>query len=87
LDQPLTAIHDQATAWLGLGSSIPVLWDQWSTSASPFLALFIFLYLFALFVLGITMPLLLSVGAVFSNEARYLNITSYLGDVGTNPNA
>ena len=81
--QKLTAIHDQATAWLGLGSAIPVLWDQFSTLVSPFYVICIFLYLAALFVLGITMPILLSVGVVFNNEARYLNITTYLADVGT----
>ena len=60
-----------------------MLWDQFSTLVSPFYVICIFLYLAALFVLGITMPILLSVGVVFNNEARYLNITTYLADVGT----
>ncbi|KAI0093544.1 hypothetical protein BDY19DRAFT_917541 [Irpex rosettiformis] len=81
--QKLTAIHDQATAWLGLGSAFPVLWDQFSTCVSPFYVVCIFLYLVGLFILGITMPILFSVGAVFNDEARYLNITTYLSDVGT----
>ena len=80
--QQLTAIHDQATAWLGLGSAIPVLFDQFSTWVSPFYVVCIFLYLAAIFVLGITMPILFTVGVVFNDEARYLNITTYLADVG-----
>ncbi|KAI0341801.1 hypothetical protein BDW22DRAFT_1358676 [Trametopsis cervina] len=85
--QMLTAVHDQATAWLGLGSAIPVLWNQFHACISPFYVICIFLYLAALFVLGVTMPSLFSVGVVFNNEARYLNITTYLSDVGTDPQA
>ncbi len=81
--QSLTAIHDQATAWLGLGSAIPVIWDQFSTCVSPLYVACIFLYLAGLFLLGLTMPMLLSIGAVYDHEARYLNITSYLADAGT----
>ena len=84
--QTLTAIHDQATAWLGLGSAIPVLLHQWKTltSVSTLYVFFILAYLTGLFVLGLTMPILFSIGSVFDHEARYLNITSYLVDVGTN---
>ena len=80
----LTAIHDQATAWLGLGSAIFVLFDQFSTCVSPCYVICITLYLAGLFILGLTMPTLFSIGSVFDHQARYLNITNYLDDVGTN---
>ena len=85
-ENTLTAIHDQATAWLGLGSAIPVLLGQRKTT-NLISALYIFsilAYLIGLFVLGLTMPILFSIGSVFEHEAKYLNITSYLVDVGSN---
>ena len=79
--QNLTAAHDKSTAWLGLGSAVPVLFNQIRTPADIFGTTCILLYLGGLFVLGITMPILFTVGQLSNDADRFLNLTSYLPSV------
>lgn len=54
--QTLTAIHDNAAAWLGFGSALRTLKDQFSLPTAPLSILSIALYLTAVAVLHIAIP-------------------------------
>ncbi|KAJ7795064.1 hypothetical protein B0H14DRAFT_3496455 [Mycena olivaceomarginata] len=58
-DQTLTATHDSAAAWTGIGSALSQLWSQRTTSGSVIGVLSVFLYLANILVLHITTPALL----------------------------
>ncbi|KAJ7692092.1 hypothetical protein B0H17DRAFT_1061878 [Mycena rosella] len=60
-DQTLTAIHDTAAAWSGIGSAVLHLWNQTVVSGSVFGVLSALLYLGSVLVLHITTPALFSV--------------------------
>ncbi|KAJ7325390.1 hypothetical protein DFH08DRAFT_1085129 [Mycena albidolilacea] len=59
-DQTLTATHDSAAAWTGIGSALSQLWTQRTTSGSDIGVLSVFLYLANILVLHITTPALFS---------------------------
>ncbi|KAI0777065.1 hypothetical protein BC629DRAFT_1525131 [Irpex lacteus] len=59
--QTLTAIHDKASAWLGLGSSLFALWDQKSLCSSALGVILIGLYWAGIAVLHIIIPASVSV--------------------------
>ncbi|KAJ7840947.1 hypothetical protein B0H14DRAFT_3140379 [Mycena olivaceomarginata] len=59
-DQTLTATHDSAAAWTGIGSALSQLWSQRTTSGSVIGVLSVFLYLANILVLHITTPALFS---------------------------
>lgn len=42
-------------------------------------------YLFGLFILGITMPLLLDIGFVYDNNDRFVNLTTTIPSIGNDP--
>ncbi|KAJ7885217.1 hypothetical protein B0H13DRAFT_1889637 [Mycena leptocephala] len=60
IDQTLTANHDIAAAWAGLGSSMDLIWSQKAVPASIVGVLATFLYLGNILVLHITVPALFS---------------------------
>ncbi|KAJ7710706.1 hypothetical protein B0H17DRAFT_1173615 [Mycena rosella] len=60
MDQPLTATHDNAAAWAGIGSAILHLWHQKTVPASTIGVLSAFFYLANILVLHITTPALFS---------------------------
>ncbi|KAJ7898488.1 hypothetical protein B0H13DRAFT_2520202 [Mycena leptocephala] len=59
-DQPLTATHDHAAAWHGIGSAVFYIWHQRTAPASIIGVLSVFLYLGNILVLHITTPALFS---------------------------
>ncbi|KAJ6482659.1 hypothetical protein C8R45DRAFT_1150174 [Mycena sanguinolenta] len=59
--QTLTATHDTAAAWSGIGSAISCLWNQRIVPASAGGVLLIFMYLGSILALHITTPALFSV--------------------------
>jgi hypothetical protein len=59
-DQTLTATHDSAAAWTGIGSALSQLWTQRTASGSVIGVLSVFLYLANILVLHITTPALFS---------------------------
>ncbi|KAJ7908231.1 hypothetical protein B0H13DRAFT_669902 [Mycena leptocephala] len=59
----LTATHDNATAWVGLGSALVTMLDQIAVTSSVLGVLSIFGYLASLSLLHITTPALFSVEA------------------------
>ncbi|KAJ7457691.1 hypothetical protein FB451DRAFT_1183013 [Mycena latifolia] len=61
MEQPLTAIHDSAAAWSGLGSAVLRIWHQKALPASVIGVLSALLYLGNILVLHITTPALFSV--------------------------
>ncbi|KAJ6491133.1 hypothetical protein C8R45DRAFT_928960 [Mycena sanguinolenta] len=60
-DQTLTATHDTAAAWAGIGSATSCLWNQRIVPASAGDVLLIFMYLGSILALHITTPALFSV--------------------------
>ncbi|KAJ7112154.1 hypothetical protein C8R44DRAFT_882549 [Mycena epipterygia] len=58
MDQALTATHDTAAAWAGIGSSISCLWNQRTLPATTVGVLSILLYLGSILALHITTPAL-----------------------------
>ncbi|KAJ6491161.1 hypothetical protein C8R45DRAFT_1138236 [Mycena sanguinolenta] len=60
-DQTLTATHDTAAAWTGIGSAISCLWNQRIVPVSAGGVLLIFMYLGSILALHITTPALFSV--------------------------
>ncbi|KAJ6491169.1 hypothetical protein C8R45DRAFT_928996 [Mycena sanguinolenta] len=60
-DQTLTATHDTAAAWTGIGSAISCLWNQRIVPVSVGGVLSIFMYLGNILALHITTPALFSV--------------------------
>ncbi|KAJ7486745.1 hypothetical protein FB451DRAFT_1534777 [Mycena latifolia] len=60
-DQTLTATHDTAAAWAGIGSAVAHIWHQKAVSASLIGVLAVFMYLGNILVLHITTPALFSV--------------------------
>lgn len=61
VNQTLTATHDTAAAWTGIGSAISCLWNQRIVPASMGGVLSVFLYLSSILALHITTPALFSV--------------------------
>ncbi|KAJ7325392.1 hypothetical protein DFH08DRAFT_343417 [Mycena albidolilacea] len=57
-DRTLTAMHDSAAAWTGIGSALSQLWSQRTTSGSAVGVVSVFLYLANISVLHITTPAL-----------------------------
>ncbi|KAJ7025829.1 hypothetical protein C8F04DRAFT_1268813 [Mycena alexandri] len=60
VDQTLTAIHDHAAAWTGIGSAMLRIWHQKTVAASLTGSLAVFLYLGNILVLHISTPALFS---------------------------
>jgi hypothetical protein len=58
--QTLTATHDNAAAWTGLGSAVSSIWNQRAIPASIMGVVSVFLYLGNILVLHITTPALFS---------------------------
>jgi maltodextrin utilization protein YvdJ len=58
--QTLTATHDNAAAWTGLGSAVSSIWNQRAIPASIMGVVSVFLYLANILVLHITTPALFS---------------------------
>ena len=59
--QTLSALHDNSNAWLGLGSSATVLWNQLAVRTAPIRVFLIAAYLAGIFVFHITTPALFNV--------------------------
>ncbi|KAJ7795989.1 hypothetical protein B0H14DRAFT_2917004 [Mycena olivaceomarginata] len=57
-DRTLTAMHDSAASWTGIGSALSQLWSQRTTSGSVVGVVSVFLYLANILVLHITTPAL-----------------------------
>jgi hypothetical protein len=64
--QTLTATHDHAAAWAGIGAAISNVWYQKAVSASIFGVLSVSLYLGNILILHITTPALFSVATFTS---------------------
>ncbi|KAJ7123460.1 hypothetical protein C8R44DRAFT_735107 [Mycena epipterygia] len=60
MDQTLTATHDNAAAWAGIGSSVFYLWYQKVVPASILGIFSVFLYLANILILHVTTPALFS---------------------------
>lgn len=54
--QTLTAVHDKASAWLGLGSSVAALLDQAEVPAAMSGVVLVMLYLADITALHVTVP-------------------------------
>lgn len=61
--QMLTATHDEATAWAGLGSALLVLWRQTHIAASVVGTLTVAIYLLGITILHISTPSLFNLQA------------------------
>ncbi|KAJ6528990.1 hypothetical protein B0H19DRAFT_1274610 [Mycena capillaripes] len=61
--QILTATHDNAAAWTGLGSAVLYIWNQKAVPASMMGVFSVFLYLGNIMILHITTPALFSLEA------------------------
>ncbi|KAF7344292.1 hypothetical protein MVEN_01720700 [Mycena venus] len=68
VDQMLTATHDNAAAWSGIGSAVVYLWHQRTVRASLVSVLFAVLYLGNILGLHVTTPALFSLEAFNSNR-------------------
>jgi hypothetical protein len=68
-DQTLTATHDAAAAWAGIGSAMSHIWSQKAVPASVIGVLFPFLYLGNILVLHITVPGLFSLQSFNSSQS------------------
>ncbi|KAJ7156302.1 hypothetical protein C8R46DRAFT_1040834 [Mycena filopes] len=68
IKQTVTAIHDSAAAWAGIGSAILHLWRQTAVRGSTFGVLSALVYLGNILVLHITTPALFSVVAFNSSR-------------------
>jgi hypothetical protein len=74
VDQTLTATHDIAAAWAGLGSSMDLIWSQKAVPASIVGVVATFLYLGNILVLHITVPALFSLQSF--NFFRPVSVTT-----------
>lgn len=63
-DQTITATHDNAAAWAGIGAAAFTVWCQKAVPASILGVLSTFLYLSGVLVLHITTPALFSLETV-----------------------
>ncbi|KAJ7618213.1 hypothetical protein DFH06DRAFT_1237364 [Mycena polygramma] len=78
--QPLTATHDIAAAWTGIGSAAVHIWRQWAVPASPFGVLLAFLYLGGVIVLHVSTPALFALetfNATHLNHVQTQSLPSY----------
>ncbi|KAJ7123467.1 hypothetical protein C8R44DRAFT_783835 [Mycena epipterygia] len=71
-DQTLTATHDNAAAWAGIGSAVFQLWNQKVVPASIIGISAVFLYLSNILVLHITTPALFSLETF--NSSRLVGV-------------
>ncbi|EIW84538.1 hypothetical protein CONPUDRAFT_163637 [Coniophora puteana RWD-64-598 SS2] len=78
--QTLTALHDQMSAWIGLGSAAMALFDQYTLPASVVGTCSIMLYLGLITVIHITTPTLITL------EPTELPITSLINTTLGTPN-
>ncbi|KAJ7123478.1 hypothetical protein C8R44DRAFT_875668 [Mycena epipterygia] len=74
MDQTLTATHDNAAAWTGIGSSVFYLWHQKVVPASILGIFSVFLYLANILVLHVTTPALFSLETF--NSSRPVGVTT-----------
>ncbi|KAJ7738879.1 hypothetical protein B0H14DRAFT_490558 [Mycena olivaceomarginata] len=72
--QTLTATHDSAAAWTGIGSALVQLWSQRTTPGSIIGVLSVFLYLANILVLHITTPALFTFETF--NSTRPFNVAT-----------
>ncbi|KAF8156407.1 hypothetical protein K438DRAFT_2026302 [Mycena galopus ATCC 62051] len=68
-DQALTATHDNAIAWTGIGSASLLLWDRMAVPASMLGVMYPTLYLGGILVLHITIPALFSMESFTSSRS------------------
>ncbi|KAJ7894917.1 hypothetical protein B0H14DRAFT_3640700 [Mycena olivaceomarginata] len=73
----LTAAHDNATAWIGLGSGLETLFDQIAVPSSSISILLIVGYLLDVSVLHITIPALFSVQAFNISSPQIINTQGF----------
>ncbi|KAJ7454400.1 hypothetical protein FB451DRAFT_1279822 [Mycena latifolia] len=78
MDQTLTATHDNAAAWAGIGSAAVHIWHQKAVPASSMGVLTAFLYLGNILVLHITTPALFSIEAFSSQRSVGVGTQSLL---------
>ncbi|OCH87593.1 hypothetical protein OBBRIDRAFT_837249 [Obba rivulosa] len=76
--QTLTALHDKANAWLGLGSSFLTLYQQRKTRTAPWYIFAITVYSLGIFILHITTPALFDV-IPFTQTALVTPINETIG--------
>ncbi|KAJ7488338.1 hypothetical protein FB451DRAFT_1227035 [Mycena latifolia] len=69
MDQTLTATHDTAEAWSGIGSALGHVWHQRTVPASVMGVVGVFLYLGNILVLHITTPVLFSLETFNSSRS------------------
>ncbi|KAF7340327.1 hypothetical protein MVEN_01951800 [Mycena venus] len=72
--QTLTAVHDIATAWSGIGSAVLQLWRQMAIPGSVFGVLSALLYLGGILILHITTPALFSIQTF--NSTREISVAT-----------
>lgn len=99
-EQTLTAMHDKAHAWLSLGATgVTVLkyrnllrWRKvdaqtwWADLVAFGGVLCVLLYLLGGLLLGIFAPDLVTIGDVIGNSTDVQPITSYIPNIGQDPN-
>ncbi|KAJ7698553.1 hypothetical protein B0H17DRAFT_1196662 [Mycena rosella] len=78
MDQTLTAIHDSAAAWSGIGSAVVYLWLQISVRGSFVGVLSAFIYLGNILALHISTPALFSVATFNSSQPIILQTENQL---------
>ncbi|KAJ7461339.1 hypothetical protein B0H11DRAFT_2312814 [Mycena galericulata] len=76
MKQTLTATHDTAAAWAGIGSAVAHMWHQKAVPSSVVGVLSAFLYLGNILVLHITTPALFSAVAFNSSQSAKIGTES-----------
>ncbi|KAJ7848909.1 hypothetical protein B0H13DRAFT_1906509 [Mycena leptocephala] len=77
VNQTLTATHDAAAAWSGIGSAMVHIWRQRTVLASVFGVMSPFLYLGNILVLHITIPALFSLQSFNSTQSFPVTTQSF----------
>ncbi|KAJ7822097.1 hypothetical protein B0H14DRAFT_3732658, partial [Mycena olivaceomarginata] len=89
IDRTLTAMHDNAAAWTGIGSAALYLWRQKAIPATPIGVLSTFLYLGNILLLHITIPGLFSLETIISsqyNPVETRGLPAFNGSLDADPN-
>ncbi|KAJ7873644.1 hypothetical protein B0H14DRAFT_2719484 [Mycena olivaceomarginata] len=83
--QTLTATHDNAAAWSGIGSAVAQIWNQKAAPASVAGVLSVFLYLASILAFHITTPALFSLEAFITAPLSVPRSTPSAGYNLSNP--
>ena len=77
----LSALHDNTSAWLGIGTAFTALVGQRRVRTAPLEVFFILLYLACIFGLGVTTPGLLHVSVGVEDNDVLTSLTKQLPNI------